>query len=182
MCTWAERVLTPEARVLSDGLTAFTGMVWASVPHEVIVCGRGCQAAQQPRLRWVNTILGNFKTALSGTQHALKFAKYAQRYLHAHAYRFNRRFDLPAMVLDLARALLTARPQAEWGLRDQLTFDANQAHRKGVGIGLGRSALPTSSAVTITALRPKPLPPLGALFITPQSMAPRAWRCHSCAI
>ncbi|MBD8871200.1 IS1595 family transposase [Rhodanobacter sp. DHB23] len=118
LCEWAGRALAPGASVLSDGLTAFTGVAWAGVPHEAIVCGRGRQAVQQPRLHWVNTILGNLKTALNGTHHALKFAKYAQRYLHAHAYRFNRRFDLPAMVLDLAHALLGTRPQAERALRD----------------------------------------------------------------
>ena len=114
---WATQALAPGSAVLSDGLTAFTGVAWAGVPHEAIVCGRGRQAAQQPRLRWVNTLLGNLKTAFSGTHHALKFSSYAARYLRAHAYRFNRRFDLPAMLPDLTGALLRSSPVTERGLR-----------------------------------------------------------------
>ena len=47
--------------------------------------------------RWVNTILGNLKTAITGTYHAFDFEKYAHRYLAEAQYRFNRRFDLPEM-------------------------------------------------------------------------------------
>lgn len=114
---WATDVLSPGAGVLSDGLAAFTGVAWAGFPHEAIVCGRGRRAAQQPRLHWVNTILGNLKTALTGTHHALKVSSYAARYLRAHAYRFNRRFDLPDMVPDLAGALLRHCPYPERELR-----------------------------------------------------------------
>jgi hypothetical protein len=114
---WAEQALAPDAQVISDGLTAFTGVTWAGIAHEGIVCGRGRQAARQPRLYWANTILSNLKTALSGTHHALKFAKYAARYLRAHAYRFNRRFDLPAMLPRLAHALMQSRPLRERDLR-----------------------------------------------------------------
>jgi hypothetical protein len=39
---------------------------------------------------WVNTILGNLKTSMSGTFHAFDFEKYASRYLAAVQYRFNR--------------------------------------------------------------------------------------------
>ena len=46
---------------------------------------------------WVNTVLGNVKTSLSGAYHAFGFSKYAERYLGAIAYRFNRRFDLHAL-------------------------------------------------------------------------------------
>jgi ribosomal protein L37AE/L43A len=116
--SWAAGALSPGAEVLSDGLTAFTGVTWAGFAHEAIVCGRGRQAAQQPRLHWVNTILGNLKTAFSGTHHALKVSSYASRYLRAHAYRFNRRFDLPAMIPDLACALLRSRPSSERKLRE----------------------------------------------------------------
>jgi len=115
---WAAHALAPGTTVLSDGLTAFTGVTWAGFSHEAIVCGRGRQAAQQPRLHWINTILGNLKTSFSGTHHALKFASYAARYLRAHAYRFNRRFDLPAMLGDLTNLLLRSRPVPERDLRN----------------------------------------------------------------
>lgn len=114
---WAEQALSPGASIVSDGLTAFIGVTWAGVPHEAIVSGGTRKAAQQPRLRWVNTILSNLKTSLSGTQHAIKFAKYGPRYLGAYQYRFNRRFDLPALIPRLAVALIRHGPLTEGGLR-----------------------------------------------------------------
>lgn len=114
---WAQQALGHDARVISDGLTAFSGVAWAGVPHEVIITGSGRQGAREPRLRWVNIILGNLKTSFSGTHHAMAFAKYGQRYLHAHAYRFNRRFDLPAMLPRLATTLLRAGVYTEQHLR-----------------------------------------------------------------
>jgi ISXO2-like transposase domain len=46
----------------------------------------------------LETALRNLKTSLNGTYHAIKHAKYADRYLAEFAYRFNRCFDLAAMV------------------------------------------------------------------------------------
>ena len=43
---------------------------------------------------WVNTLLSNLKTAITGTYHGFKFEKYAHRYLADAQYRFNHRFDL----------------------------------------------------------------------------------------
>ena len=57
-----------------------------------------------PDFHWVNTLLGNVKTSLSGAYHAFDFGKYAERYLGAIAYRFNRRFKLDS----LAQRLLVA--------------------------------------------------------------------------
>ncbi|XBR46796.1 IS1595 family transposase [Xanthomonas citri pv. anacardii] len=62
--TWAQQALAPGTHVVSDGLTAFTGVGWAGLSHDAIVTGGGRKGAQQPRLRWINTILGNLKTAL----------------------------------------------------------------------------------------------------------------------
>ncbi|MCC4609881.1 IS1595 family transposase [Xanthomonas campestris pv. zinniae] len=115
--TWAQQALAPGTHVVSDGLTAFTGVGWAGLSHDAIVTGGGRKGAQQPRLRWINTILGNLKTAFSGTHHAVDFAKYGARYLHAHAYRFNRRFDLAAMVPRLASAFASAGRRTEQQLR-----------------------------------------------------------------
>ncbi|KTF33485.1 IS1595 family transposase [Xanthomonas translucens pv. translucens] len=114
---WAQQALEPGTHVVSDGLTAFTGVGWAGLTHDAIVTGSGRKGAQQPRLRWVNTILGNLKTALSGTHHAVDFPKYGTRYLRAHAYRFNRRFNLAAMVPRLASALADAGRLTEQQLR-----------------------------------------------------------------
>jgi hypothetical protein len=50
-----------------------------------------------PEVQWINAVLGNLKTSLAGSYHAVDFGKYAARYLAAFACRFNRRFDLATL-------------------------------------------------------------------------------------
>lgn len=107
---WAGQNLAPTAHVVSDGLQAFAQVRQVGATHERHVTGGGRQAAQTPQLRWVNTMLGNLKTALAGTYHAFDHAKYGARYLAEFAYRFNRRFDLAAMLPRLLRAAATTKP------------------------------------------------------------------------
>ena len=107
---WAANSLAPTAHVVSDGLWCFGAVMHTAAAHERHVVGGGRQAVQRPEFRWVNTLLGNLKTALSGTYHAIDHAKYAHRYLAEFAYRFNRRFDLAAMVPRLLRAAVTTKP------------------------------------------------------------------------
>ena len=63
-----------------------------------------------PQLHWVNTLLGNLKTSMAGTYHSFDHAKYASRYWAEFCSRFNRRYDLPAMLPRLLQALATTRP------------------------------------------------------------------------
>ena len=68
-----------------------------------------------PEFSWVNTILGNLKTSFGGAYHAFDFAKYAERYLGAIAYRFNRRFrldTLPQRLLLVAAVAIGPRREA----------------------------------------------------------------------
>jgi hypothetical protein len=46
----------------------------------------------------VNVVLSNLKRSLDGAYPAFKFTKYAHRYLAETQCRFNRRFDLVALV------------------------------------------------------------------------------------
>jgi ISXO2-like transposase domain/Transposase zinc-ribbon domain len=107
---WAIHSLAATAHVVSDGLHGFSQVVHVGATHERHVTGSGRQAAQRPEFRWVNTMLGNLKTALSGTYHSFNHAKYADRYLAEFAYRFNRRYNLAAMVPRLLRAAVTTKP------------------------------------------------------------------------
>ena len=66
----------------------------------------GCEV---PGLLRVNTILGNVKRSLDGTYHHFE-AHYATRYLAEFQYRFNRRYDLAAMLQRLLQAAATALP------------------------------------------------------------------------
>ncbi len=63
----------------------------------------------EPEFKWVNTALGNIKSAITGTCRSLDF-QHSARYLAAYEYRFNRRFDLPSMVPRLAYVALRTEP------------------------------------------------------------------------
>jgi transposase-like protein len=108
---WARRVLAPDAEVYSDALPSMkAGLAAEVLNYHAIQTGSGRQAVLHPEFRCVNTVLGNLKTAISGTYHAFRFAKYADRYLAEVQYRFNRRFDLSVILRRLLRAAATTRP------------------------------------------------------------------------
>src|SRR3954469_14809417 len=81
----------------------------AGCSHRPMVTGAGKRAANWTPFRWVNTTLGNVKTALAGTYHHVS-PKHAQSYLTSFAYRFNRRFRLDSIVERLAWAAVHAAP------------------------------------------------------------------------
>ncbi len=79
--------------MFSDGLACFAAVAEAGYTHQrTVMAGRKPDAV--PQFRWINTVMGNLKTSLSGAYHAFNFRKHAARYLAAFSYRFNRRFDL----------------------------------------------------------------------------------------
>ena len=111
------RTLATAAYVVSDGLWGFGAFTQVGAEHERVVTGGGRASVELPEFRSVNTLLGNLKTAFAGTYHSFDFAKYAHRYLAEVQYRFNRRFDLRAILVRLLNALLTAPPCPERRLR-----------------------------------------------------------------
>ncbi len=112
VAAWAQQHLSPGTQVLCDGLTCFNGVTAAGCVHEPMVTGGGKAAVEHPEFRWVNTILGNIKSALCGTCHAIR-PKYAQRYLAEVVDRFNRRFDLPEIIPGLVYVALRTPPMPE---------------------------------------------------------------------
>lgn len=114
---WGQEALDSSTHLTSDGLNSFKVVAERLSAHERIICGGGRAAAKHPQFKWVNTILGNLKTAIAGTYHAFKFKKYGQRYLAVYAYRFNRRFDMAAMVDRLAIIAVRSAPRPEKALR-----------------------------------------------------------------
>lgn len=114
---WAERYLCPSAQVLSDGLNCFPGVAQAGAIHVPEVVGTQRRSTDMPCFVWVNTLLGNLKTALAGTYHAFDFRKYAHRYLAEYQYRFNRRVDLKTIMPRLLRAAAETGPRPEAWLR-----------------------------------------------------------------
>ncbi len=113
---WSKSHLSPGCTVLSDGLACFGGVSAAGCLHIPIVVG-GRKPDELPEFRWVNTVLGNVKTSLSGAYHAFDFGKYAGRYLAAIAYRFNRRFHLKTLPDRLLVAAVATGPRPEAWLR-----------------------------------------------------------------
>jgi len=114
--SWAMAHLDPDCAVLTDGLACFRSVITAGCSHEAVVTG-GKHPNDLPQFRWVNTLLGNLKTSLSGTFHAFNFDKYAKRYLGGYCFRFNRRFSLPAMTQRIANAVCCCIPCTERDLR-----------------------------------------------------------------
>jgi transposase-like protein len=107
---FAEQSLAAPATLVSDGLGCFTVVHDMGILHEPHVTGGGAASAKHPSFLAVNTVLGNIKTSLSGTYHAFGFRKYAHRYLAQVQYLFNRRFNLRAILEQLARAAAQAQP------------------------------------------------------------------------
>lgn len=115
--SWSAHALDSKAAVVSDGLGCFKAVTATAESHARIITGTGRRAVKKPEFYWVNTLLGNLKTALSGTYHAFDFKKYGYRYLAEFQYRFNRRFDLHAMLPRLLRASVLTLPQPSRILR-----------------------------------------------------------------
>jgi transposase-like protein len=111
---WAKRSLVPSTTVVTDGLACFTAVTEAECIHERNIVGKGRKSTSMGCFTWINTILGNLKTAIMGTYHSFSFDKYPHRYLGEYQYRFNRRFDLAAMLprLVTAAARTGRRPEA----------------------------------------------------------------------
>jgi transposase-like protein len=110
--SWCQQHLNVESTVISDGLACFNAVTDAGHTHHKIVCGGGRASVEEPEFYWVNTILGNLKSSLRSTYHAVR-PRYAQRYLSEFQYRFNRRFELPDLIPRLAYAALRTPPMPD---------------------------------------------------------------------
>jgi hypothetical protein len=110
IAAWAQHYLAPGSTVFSDGLACFGAVTEAGCTHQPTVMA-GRKPKDVPEFRWINTVVGNLKTSLSGCYHAFAFRKYATRYLAAFSYRFNRRFDLRTLHQRLLIAAASTTPQ-----------------------------------------------------------------------
>lgn len=114
---WANRSLVPETTIVSDGLWCFKAVTEAGCSQQREVVGKGRKSTDMECFTWVNTILGNLKTAISGTYHGFDFDKYAHRYLGEYQYRFNRRFNLAALLPRMIFAAVRTGKRPERWLR-----------------------------------------------------------------
>lgn len=109
LLAWSEKFLDPDSIVVSDGLACFRGIAAAGVEHQPVVTGGGPASVECEDFRWVNTVIGNVKNALHGTYHKVG-PQHLPRYLAEFCYRFNRRFDLAAMLPRLGYAAARTPP------------------------------------------------------------------------
>ena len=99
--------------------------------HTPIVVGSGRQSVERAEFRCVNTVISNLKTAISGTYHSFKFAKYIHRYLAEVQYRLNRRYDLKVILARLLRAAALTGPRPERVIRaDELGGQSGLVFRR----------------------------------------------------
>ena len=93
----AKRWLAPGSEVLTDGLRCWNALDGVVGSHRAIRTGSGRQAARMAPFKWVNTTLGNIKSAITGTYRKLG-PDHAQRYLASFAWRYNWRYQLNTMI------------------------------------------------------------------------------------
>jgi ribosomal protein L37AE/L43A len=106
--SYAAANIAAGSRVTSDGLACFAAVTEAGMAHRAIVTGSGRPTTAE--LKWVNTGLGNIKSAMIGTcRHCSP--RHADRYLAAYEYRFNRRFRLDTMLERLAATVMRTKPK-----------------------------------------------------------------------
>ena len=106
---WAEKHFALGTTAVSDGLRCFTGIKEAGFEHTAITVGNSRDMKKTIPFNWVNTILGNLKSALSGIYHKLS-SNHLPRHLATFQYRFNRRFVLGDMIKRLVFVSLRTLP------------------------------------------------------------------------
>jgi transposase-like protein len=97
--------------ITSDAFNSFLGIARAGHAHvRVRVTTRTKRRPKDRRFHWVNTTLGNVKSAIVGTCRSCDETHVA-RYLAGYEWRFNRRFDLALNVERLSRVALATPPK-----------------------------------------------------------------------
>lgn len=106
---WAKKNITEGSLVVSDGLGCFKAVTAANCKHQVHICGSGKKSVKNAAFLWVNTLLGNLKTAINGTYHSIG-SQYISRYLAEFEYRINRRYDLKAILSRFIKVAANTNP------------------------------------------------------------------------
>jgi hypothetical protein len=109
LSSFAKRSLDPSGMVISDGLQCYGSVADAGCDHEAIKTGSGPATARVPAFKWVNTALGKIKAAITGTCRAIS-SKHVPRCLAEFECRFNRRYDMAAMIPRLCWAGVRTAP------------------------------------------------------------------------
>jgi hypothetical protein len=107
---WSERHLYPNSVVATDGFACFNAISKINNhKHVSIPMKKDRKTGEIPYFRWVNTILGNVKSAITGTYRSSRKG-YSARYLAEFQYRINRRFNLCSLFTSLIYAAAYTAP------------------------------------------------------------------------
>ena len=100
---WSQANLDSGSYVVTDGLRCFDALSKTTKQHFSVSMKKDPETGKKPYFKWVNTILGNVKNALTSTYRSRKDT-YTARYLAEFQYRINRRFDLERILIRLISA------------------------------------------------------------------------------
>lgn len=75
------------------------------------------ETMEQVQYSAAEVVLANVKRSLSGVYHSIRQKKYTRRYLAEATWRFNRHFDLKALVPRLTKAMVASGPHSKQTLR-----------------------------------------------------------------
>jgi len=115
---WARSRIHTNVRIFCDGLGGFRAFDDLGLTTERMPSQPGRKSAQQPRMKWVNTVLGNIKRAMDGRYHSILCQKYARRYLHEATWRFNRRDKMQDIIFKLIESSIRCKTVTERMLRE----------------------------------------------------------------
>lgn len=108
---YAAAHIAPGSVITSDAFNSFLGIARAGHAHvRVVTTTRTKRRPKDRRFHWVNTTLGNVKSAIVGTCRSFD-QPHVARYLAGFEWRFNRRFDLDLNVERLSRVALATPPK-----------------------------------------------------------------------
>lgn len=108
---YAAAHIAPGSVITSDAFNGFRSIAKTGHTHvPVVTTTRTDRRPRDPRFHWVNTTLGNVKSAIVGTCRSFD-QPHVARYLAGFEWRFNRRFDLDRNVERLSRAALVTPPK-----------------------------------------------------------------------
>ncbi len=106
---WTNNHIAAGSHIVTDALNCFVG-VEKTCSHEIHVSLYMSEEEKEIHFKWINTVLSNVKTLISGTFHSIECHRFSFRYFAEIVYRFNRRYDLKKIFYDLCSTVISTSP------------------------------------------------------------------------
>jgi hypothetical protein len=111
---WALMHLAPGTRILGDGSRNLAGITRSGYELVIRRSSRSHGQESSPGF-WLKTLIGNFRTALSGVRH-LELNRYPDRYMSLFQFRLNHRMDLAGIASRLIECSIRTGARTRWML------------------------------------------------------------------